>query len=151
MPFTCSPVECNVSYYNVLIRLKLRSVRRAYDKLAARKTFSKIIVAVSHQLQCQTFRDKCAEALAARAFTLDHEAVVFQTFRISSRDLGSEDRAECTVRVRNVDLKPSLLPFLQCRKKLFYKDFLIQCLLKFKVKYFLRVKIMPFFCLAYGL
>ena len=52
-------------------------LRRIYNELAARKSFSEIIVAVAPEFKRQSFRDKCAEALTART-AADHLAGIFR-------------------------------------------------------------------------
>ena len=52
-------IECNVSYYNILIRFELDPVRRAYNKFSAGKAFSEVVVTVSRQFQSKSLRDKC--------------------------------------------------------------------------------------------
>src|SRR5699024_10506002 len=135
-----SSVERNVSYYNVFICLKCCAVWWAYDQLSTGESLSKVVVAVSGQFQCKSLRDKCSEALSAGSLTLDHEAVLRESLRISSRDLGTEDRSEGAVRVGNIHLDASLLSLLKGRKKLLYKDSFIQCFIQFKVKHFLRIE-----------
>ena len=80
--------------------------------------------------------------------TLDDKAVLVKTFRISPCDLGTKDRSECTVRVRYIDLKTSLLPLLKRRKKLLRQYLLIQRFLQFEIIGLLRIKDQAFllFC-----
>ena len=66
--------------------------------------------------------------------------VFIQTFRISSCNLWTKDRSECTVCICYIYFNASLLFLFYSRKKFFYQNFFIQCLFKFKVKDFLRIE-----------
>ena len=115
----CSSAGCsikgNVTYNNILVRFEPCTVGRAHNQFSAGKTFSEIIVAVACKFQRQSSGDKCAKALSACALAFDHKTVVLQTFRISLRNLGSEDCSKRTVCIGNVNFQASLLSLLQRR------------------------------------
>ena len=71
-------VQGHVSDDDVILRGKTASLRRIDDQLSAGKTFSEIVVAVSDQLQGQSFGDERAEALSAGAAAADAEGIVRQ-------------------------------------------------------------------------
>ncbi len=114
----CRPIQCHVTDNDILILLKPGSSRRVYDQLAAGKSFAKIIVGISHQFQCESLRNKSAETLPAGTAAQNMVTVLIQRIAKPSGNLGTEDRAEGTVRIVHIHGDASLLPCLQCLRQL---------------------------------
>ena len=111
-------VQGHVSDDDVILRGKTASLRRVDDQLSAGKTFSEIVVAVSDQLQGQSFGDERAEALSAGAAAADAEGIVREGRAEFSGDLRSQDGSEGAVGVGHIDLRAAAASRLQPSGKL---------------------------------
>ena len=134
------PVKCHVTDDNVFFRFIAYSFWWIYYKFSAGKSLSEIVITVTGQFQCQSFRNKCAEGLSAGTLTMYHIAVFVQTFRISSRNLRTKDCTKCTVRICHIYFNASLLFLLYRREQFSDQNFFIQSFLQFKVEDFLRIE-----------
>ena len=104
------PIERNVSYYNIFLRLKPASLRRINHQLSAGKPFSKVIVAVPYQLQGESPGDKSAEALASCPAAEHPVGILLQIVPKPSGNLRAKDRTEGSVRIFHVHLEAAFAP-----------------------------------------
>ena len=100
----CGSVKGHVSDDDVILCGKTASLRRVDDQLSAGEAFSEIVVAVSDQLQSQSFGNERAEALSAGAVAADAEGIVLQGGTEFSGNLRSQNGSEGTVGVGHVNL-----------------------------------------------
>ena len=87
-------------------------LRREDNQFSTGKSFSIIIVGITAQAQCQSFRDKCPEALSAGTGTVDGNSVFRQSVFVLTGDLCTEDRTEGTVGVADFQIQRSFRSLL---------------------------------------
>ena len=106
-------VESHVSDNDIFILFILDSLRRVYDQLSSGKTLSKVIIAVTHQLQGQPLRNKGSEALSSCTVTFYGIGILFQCVPAHPGDFRTEDRTKRPVRIFYIHFNASLLFLLQ--------------------------------------
>ena len=136
----CGSVQGHVSDDDVILCCKTASLRRINDQLSAGKTFSEIVVAVSDQLQGQSFGNERAEALSAGAVAADAEGIILQSRAEFSGDLRSQDGSEGTVCVGHVNLHAAAASRFQSLGKLLQEHPLVQCLFQAEVIDLFRIE-----------
>ena len=87
-------------------------LRREDNQFSTGKSFSIIIVGITAQAQCQSFRDKCPKALSAGTGTVDGNSVFRQSVFVLTGDLCTEDRTEGTVGVADFQIQRSFRSLL---------------------------------------
>ena len=102
-------VECHVADDDVFILFKPAALGRVHNQLTAGKSFSEVVVAVAHQFQSQTFRDKGSEGLTAGTVTQHAVGTLLHIIPQASGDFGTEDGAKGTVGVRYIHLDAAFL------------------------------------------
>src|SRR6185503_11613939 len=106
-------VQRDVADQHVLFGLERRVLRRIDDEATARQTLADVIVAVALELERDTLREECSEALARRARELEAHGVVGQRFRSPLLDdLVAQHGADRAVDVRDRQLLAGLLAVL---------------------------------------
>jgi len=133
-------IESHVSDDDVILCLVSGLLRYFNDQLATGKSFSEVVIAVAGKFQCQSFRDKCTEALSACTCTVYSYSIFRKALFMVSRDLRSKDGTECTVCVGNIYINGNFLTFLDCRCTFLNQNFFIQSFLKVEVVYRFRIK-----------
>ena len=133
-------IECHVSDDDVLFSLVSGLLRNLNDQLSTGKTFSEVVVAVTGQFQCQSFRDKGTEALSACTCTVYSYRILRKSILMISCDLRSEDGTKCTVCIGNVYINRNFLTLLDRRCTFPDQNFFIQSFLKIEIVYSLRIK-----------
>ena len=136
----CGTIECYVSDNDVLFCFVSGFFRNFDDQFTTGKAFSKVVIAVTGQFQCQSFRDKCTEALSACTCTVYSYGIFRKALFMVSRDLRSKDGTECTVCVGNIYINGNFLTFLDCRCTFLNQNFFIQSFLKVEIVYRFRIK-----------
>src|ERR671924_344842 len=96
-------VKCDVADDDVFLGSKRRTLGRVENHFAAGKSFAKIVVGISFQLQRHTRRYERAEALAGRSLEVKMNCVLGKALRAKSpSDLAAQYRAHDPVSVANV-------------------------------------------------
>ena len=133
-------VEGNVTYDNVLFCFVCSFLRNFQNQFTTGKTFSEVVVAVTGQFQCQTFRNKCTETLSTGTVAVYSDSVICKSVFVLSCDLCTKDGSECTVNVCQVYRKLCFLTFIDGIYAFLNQNLFIHGLFQFEVIYGFRVK-----------
>ena len=95
-------IQSNVTDDDIFFWFVCSFFRNPDDQLTTGKSFSEVIVTVTGQIQCKTFRNKCTKALSTCSMAVDHYCVIRQPCSGLSGDLRTKDRTESTVCIGNI-------------------------------------------------
>src|SRR4030095_14535676 len=72
-------VKGHIANDDVFLRSKSRTLRRIQNHLAARETFTKVVVRIALKLKGHAGRDKCPKALTGGSFKVKMDRIFRQT------------------------------------------------------------------------
>ena len=144
----CRAVERDIADDDVFGSLERAGAIREDDQSPAGKPLAEIVVAVSLKRERHALRQKCTERLSSAAAAVDLGGIILQRAAPASRDLCTEERAECTVRTGNIDvaaLRSSRFPLFRQQRQ---KHLLVQRRIQLEIKMLRRVIVAVFFATA---